>query len=287
MRAIAAGTIAAAALLGLAGAAQAKEPSVDIKDAVARVTVVPSDRADVEVVIKNANPKLPLKVTRRGDRIVVDGDLRWNKIRNCRGSFERAEVEVRDVGKVTWADMPEVIIYTPRNVDIGAGGAVWGYIGRAESVDLAAAGCGDWQVGNVTGKLDISQAGSGDVYAGSAGMVDISVAGSGDTRIKAIAGGADISIAGSGDVELASISGPMDVSIAGSGDVRVLAGSTPSLDVSIAGSGNIRFAGEAGNVDATIMGSGDIQVFKVSGTVDKTVMGSGSVTVGPFEARRN
>ena len=285
MRAIAAGTIAAAALLGLAGAAQAKEPSVDIKDAVARVTVVPSDRADVQVVIKKENARLPIKVTRRGDRIVVSGGLRWNKIKNCRGTFENAEVEVRDVGRIGWADMPEVIIYTPRNVDIGAGGAVWGYIGRADSVDLSSAGCGDWQVGNVSGKLDISQAGSGDVFAGTAGVIDISVAGSGDTRVKAVAGGADISIAGSGDVELASISGTMDVSIAGSGDVRVLAGNASSLDVSIAGSGDIRFAGEAGSVDATIMGSGDIRVYKVSGTVDKTVMGSGAVTVGQFDMK--
>jgi hypothetical protein len=286
MRVLAVAGLAAAAILSTAAAAQAQEPSVEIKYAVARVTIVPQDRADVQVVIKQGDSRLPLKVYKKGDRTIIDGELRHNRIRNCSGTHETASVEVRDLGKISWAQMPEVTIYTPRNVDIGAGGAVWGYIGRANSVSLANAGCGDWTVANVTGQLDVAQAGSGDVFAGDVGGLDLSVAGSGDTKLKAVNGAADISIAGSGNVVMASLNGNLDVSIAGSGDIRIFGGRAPTVDVSVAGSGDIRFAGEAQKVDASFMGSGNVWVTK-AGSVDKSAMGSGSVHVGPFDMKSN
>ncbi|MBX3481806.1 MAG: DUF2807 domain-containing protein [Caulobacter sp.] len=289
MRVFAAAGLAAVVLTAAAttaGAAQAAGPSVDIRNAVARVTVVPSDRADVEVVIRTPNAKLPLRIDRRGDRVIVNGDLKWNKIRSCRGSGNEASVEVRGVGKVGWDEMPQITIYTPRDVDIEAGGAVFGMIGRAESVDLDNSGCGDWQVGNVTGKLEVSQAGSGDVFAGTAGTLAVSVAGSGDTRVKEVAGGADVSIAGSGDVVMASIAGNLEVSIAGSGDVKVLRGHAGKVEVNVAGSGDVRFNGEADSVDISVMGSGDVWVTKVNGNVQKSVMGSGGVHIGAFEMPR-
>ncbi|MBI1407966.1 MAG: hypothetical protein GC145_17765 [Caulobacter sp.] len=282
MRAFAAAGLAAAVITA-AGAAQAAGPSVDIRNAVARVTVVPSDRADVEVVIRTPNAKLPLRIDRRGDRVIVNGDLKWNKIRNCRGAMEDASVDVRGVGRVSWDEMPQITIYTPRDVDIDVGGAVFGMIGRAESVELGNAGCGDWKVGNVTGKLAISQAGSGDVFAGSAGSLDLSVAGSGDTRVNAVGGGADVSIAGSGDVVLASIAGNLEVNIAGSGDVKILGGHAGKVEFNVAGSGDVRFNGEADSVDASVMGSGDLWITKVNGNVSKSVMGSGGIHVGPFD----
>lgn len=286
MRVLAVAGLAAAAVLSTAAAAQAKEPSVEIKYAVARVTVVPQDRADVQVVIKQGDSRLPLTVYRKGDRTIIEGDKRNGKIRNCSGTLETASVEVRDLGKFSWGQMPEVTIYTPRNVDLGASGAVWGYIGRSSSVSLANAGCGDWSIANVSGELEVAQAGSGDVLAGDAGSLDLSVAGSGDTRLKAVNGKADISIAGSGNVVMASLNGDLDVSIAGSGDVRIFGGRAPNLDVSVAGSGDIRFAGEAQKVDASFMGSGNVWVTK-AGSVDKSAMGSGSVHVGPFDMKRN
>lgn len=286
MRVLAAAGLAAVAAFSTAVAAEAKEPSVEIKYAVARVTVVPQDRTDVQVVIKQGDSRLPLKVYKKGDRTIIDGELRHGKIRNCSGTLETATVEVRDVGKISWAQMPEVTIYTPRDVDISAGGAVWGYIGRSSSVSLGNAGCGDWTIADVSGQLEVAQAGSGDVLAGNAGGLDLSVAGSGDTKVKAVNGAADISIAGSGNVVMASLNGDLDVSIAGSGDVRIFGGRAPTVDVSVAGSGDIRFAGEAQKVDASFMGSGNVWVTK-AGSVDKSAMGSGSVHVGPFDMKRN
>ena len=288
MRLIATAGLAALAIASIAGTASAKdrEPRVVIKNAVARVTVVPQDRTDVQVVVKTHDPRLVLTVEKKGVRTIIDGDLKWNKIRNCRGTAETASADVRDMGTIQYKDMPEVIIYTPRDVEVGSSGAVWGYIGRADSVNFSNAGCGDWTIANVSGKLDIAQAGSGDVLAGDVGGLDLSVAGSGDTKLKAVSGRADISIAGSGNVIMASLNGNLDVSIAGSGDIRIFGGKADSVDVSVAGSGDIRFAGEATKVDASFVGSGDLWVTK-AGSVDKSVMGSGAVHVGAFEMKRD
>ena len=58
---------AAAAALAAAGAAAAA-PSVEIRDAVARVTVIPEDRADVKVEMLTTNASLPLEVRTMGRR---------------------------------------------------------------------------------------------------------------------------------------------------------------------------------------------------------------------------
>ena len=64
--------VAAVAAL-TAGAASAA--SVDVRDAVARVTVIPENRADIKVEFLSANPRLPLQVRTFGGKTIVDGDL--------------------------------------------------------------------------------------------------------------------------------------------------------------------------------------------------------------------
>jgi hypothetical protein len=270
---------AALAALGLSTAAQAA-PSVEIKDAVARVVVIPENRTDVKVEFLTTNPDLPITVETRGDKVIVNGGLHHNRIRDCRSHNGNVSVEVREVGNVTWEKMPQIVIRTPMAVDLGAGGAVFGSIGRADSVDLANAGCGDWTVGNVKGRLKISTAGSGDTSVGMSGEVRISIAGSGDVRTAEVAGPAEVNVAGSGDVRLLSINGDLSISVAGSGDVTVAGGNSPDVRVNIAGSGDTDFRGTAGNLKANIMGSGDVHVDAVTGEIHKAVMGSGSVSVG-------
>ncbi|ACG77642.1 putative filamentous hemagglutinin/adhesin [Phenylobacterium zucineum HLK1] len=269
--------LAAAAALTAGGAAHAA--SVEIKDAVARVTVIPEDRSDVRVEIVAPNARLPLEVRTLGDRTIVDGDLD-RKIRNCRGSGETQSVDVRGVGDIAWREMPQVVVRTPRDVRVQAGGAVFGSVGRSVSVNLSNAGCGDWTVANVERELKIRQAGSGDTRTGSAGSAVIRVAGSGDVATADIRGGLDVNIAGSGNVAVRSISGPLEVAIAGSGDVTVAAGRATAMTVSVAGSGDVDFRGQAESVKAKIAGSGDVRVREVKGEVSKTIMGSGAVTVG-------
>jgi hypothetical protein len=269
---------AAAAAATLAASA-ANAASVEVKNAVARVTVIPEARSDIKVEIVQANGKLPIEVRTFAGQTIVDGGLR-RRIRDCRGRGENVSVIVRGVGDVAWRDMPQIVIHTPRDVDVDAGGAVWGSVGRAASVNLGNAGCGDWTVANVEGNMRISQAGSGDTHAGSAGSAKVRVAGSGDTIVGDIKGGLDVDIAGSGDVTAASVEGALDVHVAGSGDVKVASGHATSMEVTVAGSGDVRFGGVADTLKARIAGSGDVHARQVTGSISKTVMGSGGVTIG-------
>ena len=269
--------LAAAAVLGAGGAAQAA--TVEIEAAVARVTIVPENRKDIQVEVVRPNARLPLSVRTTGDRTVIDGDLH-RQIRSCGGAAENGWVEVRDVGRVAWGDMPQVVIRTPRDVSVEADGAVFGTVGRSASLDLSNAGCGDWTVANVEGAVKISQAGSGDTRMGTAGPTRIRVAGSGDIAAADVKGGLDVNIAGSGSAMVRSVSGPLDVSVAGSGDVAVGGGRATEMKVSIAGSGDVDFRGTADTLRARIAGSGDVHAREVKGEVSRTVMGSGKVHIG-------
>jgi hypothetical protein len=267
----------AAALSTAAGAASAA--SVEVKDAVARVTVIPENRPDIKVEFLTSNPRLPLQVRSFAGKTIVDGDL-GHRIRNCRGSGERVSIEVRGVGEVGWRDIPQVVIRTPRDARVETGGAVFGSVGRSGSLELGNAGCGDWTVANVEGRLRLSQAGSGDTRAGAAGEAKIRVAGSGDVVMSDVHGPVEIEVAGSGDVTVGAISGPLEVRVAGSGDVKVAGGHASSMSVSIAGSGDVDFGGVADSLKARIAGSGDIHAREVRGPISKMVMGSGGVSVG-------
>lgn len=279
----------AAAALALAGVAEADE--VRIRDAVARVVVVPeAGRTQIDVEIAPGASRLaPLRVSRRGDEVRIEGDAR--RIRNCRRGAggvapsptqmpDDVTVTVSGQGEIRVADAPLVTIRTPMDVDISAGGAVWGAIGRASEVELGAGGCGDWTVANVEGDLSIAVGGSGNVRAGTARDLEVSIGGSGDVRTGAVRA-AEVSIGGSGDVSIASVDGPVEVSIGGSGDVVIRGGRATTLEVAIAGSGEVTLNGEAGSVEASIVGSGDVNVATVTGRIDRTVLGSGRVNVGP------
>lgn len=282
MRAILTVGVAAAALLG-AGAVQAKERHpVEIKDAAVRVVVIPEDRSDIKVEVLTTNPGLPLVVRTEDGRTVIDGDLRFNAISSCRTINGATTVRVN--GKsYDWEAIPQIVIHTPMDASVGAGGAVFGSVGRSNSLTLSNAGCGDWVVANVAGELTVNQAGSGDTRTGTAASVAINIAGSGDVTTNAISGPLAVNIAGSGDVEAALVAGALSVNIMGSGDVKVRGGDAGAVAVSIAGSGDVIIAAPADSVSAKIAGSGDVRVIRVSGSVTKKVAGSGEVIVGPID----
>jgi hypothetical protein len=269
----------AAAALGFAGTAAA-DPSVKIKDAVARVVVVPEARGDVKVEFLTTNKSLPLNVSRNGSDVTVDGGLRRNRINGCNTVMGKTVVHVRGVGDVKWEDIPQIVVRVPMDAEVGAAGAVFGSVGRTDHLELSNAGCGDWTVANVRGKLELSQAGSGDTKAGSAGSAEINIAGSGDVKTQEIGGDLEVNIAGSGGVAAASVNGKLEANIAGSGDVTVNGGRSRSVEVSIMGSGNVDFGGEADAVEVSVAGSGDVRIAKANGSVHKSVAGSGEVIIG-------
>lgn len=270
---------AGAAALGFAGAAAAA-PSVKIKDAVARVVVIPEARSDVKVEFLTTNKSLPLTIRQNGAETIVDGDLRMNKIGSCNTKMGVTMIKVRGVGEVKWDDIPQIVVRTPLNVEVSGGGAVFGSVGRSDSLELANAGCGDWTVANVKGKLEVAEAGSGDVNTGTAGSAEISIAGSGSVKTQAVAGDLEVSLMGSGDAIAASVGGKIETNIMGSGDVKVGGGRARSLEVNIMGSGDVTVDGEVGDVEVSVAGSGDVRVAKATGSVSKHVAGSGDVYIG-------
>ncbi len=270
---------AAATALGFAGAAVAG-PSVKIKDAVARVEVIPEPRGDVKVEFLTTNQSLPLNIRQNGSDVTVDGGLRMNRINGCNTVMGKTVIHVRGVGDVKWEDIPQIVVRVPMNAEVAAGGAVFGSVGRTDRLELSNAGCGDWTVANVKGKLDLNQAGSGDTKVGSAGSAEINIAGSGDVKTQEIGGDLEINIAGSGGVTAASVNGKLEANIAGSGDVTVNGGRSRAVDVSVMGSGDVDFGGEADSVEVSVAGSGDVRIAKANGPVSKHVAGSGDVIIG-------
>jgi len=270
------GTLAAlAALTGAAAAA----PSVDIEHAVARVVILPEARSDIAVTVVRANAKLPLRVSRVGDRVVVDGGLALRP-HSCRSSFGQRRVMVWGVGDFGYEDLPQLAVHVPMDVAVSAGDTVYGAIGRSNSVDLRISGCGDWTVANVAGPMRIALAGSGDARTGSAGSADLRISGSGDIYTQEIHGGLSAATSGSGDIQAASINGPFHVRVSGSGDVRARGGRATDMDVAVAGSGDVTLSGVAQNLEASVAGSGDISVGRVTGAVSKHIAGSGDVRIG-------
>jgi hypothetical protein len=272
---------AVAALVTSTGAGAA---SIEFKDAVARVTVIPEARSDVAVSIVKNDAHHPLQVSTGPDgRTIVDGGYRnglFGGISGCSSFGGRPVVHVRGVGVIGYDDMAQVVVRVPMDAHVAGGGAVYGTVGRSSSVDLSTAGCGDWTVADVGGRFDLSSAGSGDVHAGSAGLIRVSTSGSGDIFTRAVSGGVEASIAGSSDIRIASVSGPVKVRISGSGDLNIDGGHASDLSASIAGSGDVNFKGVADTLSASIAGSGDVNVDRVTGAVKKSVVGSGDVNVG-------
>ncbi|HWA61583.1 MAG TPA: DUF2807 domain-containing protein [Caulobacteraceae bacterium] len=263
--------------LGVLGAGASRaEPSVEIRHAAARVVVIPEARSDVFVNVIRPNPRLPIHVGHFAGRTYVDGGLA-HRIRDCRPG---RRVTIDGIGDVAYADLPQIVIHTPMKVRLSASEAVFGSIGRTESLQFGNAGCGDWTVANVRGHMELSQAGSGDTHAGSAGSAELRIAGSGDITTQQIHGTLQAVSAGSGKIQAASVGGDFNARVAGSGDVRADTGDVRGMKVSIAGSGDVEFGGVAQSLEASVVGSGDVRVYRVTGPVVRHMLGSGAVRVG-------
>jgi hypothetical protein len=273
------GALATAGAMTLAGAAMAA-PAVEIDHAVARVIVSPEPRSDIRVEILRANPRLPIRVWSLFGRTYVDGGLAGRRVHGCRGTVAEPGAYVLGIGEVGPDQMPKILIHTPMNARIAAGGAVFGQVGRSTSLALSNAGCGDWQAGNVRGRLTVNVSGSGSVRTGLAGAATLSVAGSGGITTHDISGPLEVMNLGSGVIDVASVQGVFKARIAGSGHVTVAGGHASAMQAQVAGSGDIALKGVADSLQASVMGSGDVRVLRVIGPVHKAIAGSGAVRIG-------
>lgn len=272
----------AVALLGAASAVisagQASAAAVQVKDAVARVTIVPEDRSDVKVEFLSTNAKLPLRVSMDGGTTVVDGGLA-HRIRDCQRRADHPSAWVRGVGRVGAEAMPQVVIRTPRAVVLSANGAVFGSVGRSASLELQDAGCDVWTIADVAGEARITESGAGAIRMGAADRLEARLSGAADLHAVAARQGLDARVSGAGGVNLEEVSGPLEADISGLGHVRVANGRASDVRASVSGLGGVEFGGSAETLRASISGVGNVHVKQVTGTVTRTVSGIGRVTV--------
>jgi hypothetical protein len=270
--------LAAAAGLTVAGAAAAA-PSVDIRDAVVRVTVIPEDRADVKVETLTTNSRLPIEVRTEGSETIISGNLR-HRIHDCRTRGDHPSAWVAGVGAVDFKDMPHLVIHTPKAVAIGASGSVYGAIGRAASLDLENSGCSAWTIADVAGDATLRESGKGSVRMGSAGRLDLRLSGAGSVHATQVRGGLDATLSGAGGVTIDDLAGAMQARVSGVGHIKVAQGHVGAIRASVSGIGGVDFGGQAESLDASISGIGGIRVKAVTGQVTKSISGGGHVTIG-------
>jgi len=267
------------ALAAIATAGTASAASVDIRDAVARVTVIPEDRNDVKVEFLTTNADLPLQVRTIGGETIIDGDLD-RRITNCHRKQESYAAYVRGVGRIAYANMPQVVIRTPRAVEVSSNGVVFGTVGRSASLDLRNSGCSDWTIADVAGDATIQDSGAGSVKMGQAGRLDLRLSGAGEIHVTRLRQGLEASLSGVGSVNIDDLAGSVDAKVSGVGKIRVADGHAGAMRASVSGMGSVEFDGAADSLDASISGLGNIRVKHVNGSVSKSVTGGGHVTIG-------
>ena len=270
---------ASVAVQASAGAAAAAGPSVEIRDAVARVTIVPEDRADVKVEMITTNASLPIEVRTVGGTTLITGNLA-HRINDCRGNREHPAAWVRGVGEIKFENMPQLVIHTPKAVVVDSSGAVYGAVGRAGSLDMQNSGCSGWTVADISGDASLRESGAGSVRMGSAARLALRLSGAGSVHATKVSQGLDATLSGAGGVDIDELNGPMTAHVSGVGHIKAAQGHATDIHASVSGVGGIDFGGDARSLDASISGFGGIRVKSVSGSVTKSVSGGGHVNIG-------
>lgn len=275
----------AIALMSAAGAfvaasAACAGPSVEIRDAVARVTVIPEDRSDIKVEMLTTNPSLPLEVRNEGSTVTISGNLA-HRITDCHSRGDHPSAWVRGVGEISYDNMPQVVIRTPKVVALETGGAVYGSVGRgAASLDLQNSGCSGWTVADVAGDVSLRESGAGSAKMGSATRLAVRLSGAGSVHATTVRQGLDATLSGAGSVSIDDLSGPVQAHVSGVGHIKALQGHATTMRASVSGVGGVEFGGDAQSLDASISGFGGIKVKSVSGQVSKSISGGGHVSIG-------
>jgi hypothetical protein len=273
-------TLALSVFAGVPAAQAAATVTLD--HLAAKVVIVPEARANITAEARRGKGDLPLPVLKaQGADLLVTGGLPESAFKSCsrRGHGDDGSVRLADHKSVRVADLPVLVIRTPLDVKVVANGAVIGQIGSARAVELVQQRCGEWRLGDVSGKLKADIEGMGAVEVGATGSTDLKVEGMGSVRVKS-AGALNASVEGMSKVEVGEVSGPVDVSLDGMGLVKIDRGHATAFRASLDGMGSIKFGGVADSLEAEADGVGGIHVAQVRGPVHKSGSGLARVRVG-------
>ena len=259
----------------------------------------------------------------RQDGLIIDGNA---VIDNSRCKNVNGKIELSFGGKgwfkrfggyTDLKDYPNLDITVPEGTHLHIHDSViFGSGGDFGSVDAKIQSCGDLDIGNVKGPLNLRVSGSGDFSAQTVGKADIRISGSGDVTlgdmsaatIKVtgsgdleaghISGAAKITTTGSGDIEIETLSGDLvyegrgssnfdaqrvdgriSLTLTGSGNVDIENGDAPTVMVTSRGSSNMDFGGTAGEVIIAASGSGNVEIEDATGERDVQSSGSSSIKI--------
>lgn len=154
----------------------------------------------------------------------------------------------------------------------GSGGVVIDEISGELEADLA--GSGDLQIkqGQVP-RMSATIASSGDISTGDATIGDahVELSGSGDLTMGVVSGHLDASTLGSGDITVASVTtDAVRLLGSGSGDIAIGAGSIGKLTAVRHGSGDLTVQATIGSGTSSHYGSGDVSLPHVTGSLVRT-----------------
>jgi len=264
-------------LLALPAAAE-DGPVLKIENYIGTVDVITGDYKEIKVTDADG---APISESRAG--ITIDGDETIENV-NCRQNSLSIDIGVggwgwkkRAGGYKNLNEYPRIKITAPDDTHLVISNSViFGEIGNIGSGDIHVRSCGDLDMADVSGELDLRISGSGDVSLGNAGRSDISVSGSGDISFEN-AGPVEVSISGSGDLEADTVES-LVLSVSGSGDAQIQE-VTGFAEIKSSGSGDVEIDDINGGLDYRGSGSSDFDADYVAGDLTIKTTGSGEVSI--------
>ena len=264
---------------------------------IARVVVIPENRADVAVNVHPGAAGLPVQVRRVGSRTVLEGGQEVNR---CRGEGPGRTVRTRGGRQIAMGAAPLITIRAPRNVVIETRkGAVQGEVGPAQNLSVSSGGCSSWRVADVAGDLQLRQgggaravagrarraqlsaSGGGSIQAGAVGELRAGASGGGNLRVASVAGPLTADSSGGGVIRIEAASGPVTAEASGGGGVGIAGGRSGLLQASASGGGWVTHGGVAAGLNARASGGGRVRVAAVNGPVQqRSASGGGVISIG-------
>ena len=250
----------AAAARARRGRRRRRRPSVEIKDAVARVTVIPEDRSDVKVEMLTTNADLPLRSAPWAAATIIDGNLRAPHPRlpqrgdnSCGLGARRRQGRLRRHAPGGRSARPRPSrSRRRRRVRLGRP------LGQPRPHN---SGCSGWTIADVAGDATLRDSGAGSVGWASAGPPGAALSGAGEHHATAGPPGPrrDLSGAGGGDRRRPQRRHWRPTSPA-SATSRSPAATPAACRPRSRASAAVEFGGAAESLDASISGLGDIRV---------------------------
>ncbi len=293
--------LAAASCLTLFGAPAFANnaPVLKIENFIGTIEIITSNTG--KITVENADG---VKSVRSGSDLSIDDETSVRKY-NCRTKGKHVLI-----GKGKWSgfsnkgfknikEYPHVKISAPQDVHLDISSSIiFGKVDTVGSAHLHIGSCGDLKLGDVTGQLDLSVSGSGDVTFGNAGVSDINISGAGDVTAEDLQK-ADIDVSGSGDLELGNISGSTNIESSGAGDIEINSiigedltinvsgsssisidsGSVDTLYIRASGASDVTYNGSSKDAEARASGASDVTIHNPSGQLRTSDSGAGDVNV--------